>query len=118
MVRRSRRSGLGRQILGQRLPLAARGKHVENPAENLAHLDRSLPPAALGRWDQRADQSPFSVGQIRWVSEGRDDRRQHDVLASTFLANQTPKGITTNSFDSTSFRIGLELQLICVSYVG
>jgi len=39
---------LGRQVLGQRLPLAARGEHIENRVENLPHVDRSLTTAALG----------------------------------------------------------------------
>src|SRR3954465_3171352 len=36
---------LRRQILGQRLPLAAGPQHVEDPVQNLAHVPRPSAPA-------------------------------------------------------------------------
>src|SRR5438876_203391 len=43
--------GLWRQVLGQRLPLAARRQRVENAVQNLAHMDRALSAAVLRGWD-------------------------------------------------------------------
>src|SRR5262249_38734358 len=60
---------LRRQVLGQRLPLAARRQHVENAVQNLAHIDRALAAAVLGGWDHGLDNRPFGVDQITWITK-------------------------------------------------
>ncbi len=59
---------LGRQILGQRAPLAARLQNIENPVHHLAHIGFPLPAPALGRRDQRRDQRPLAIGQITRIA--------------------------------------------------
>lgn len=59
---------LGRQVLGQRLPLAARPHYVEDAVENLADVHRALATAALGRRNQWLDQRPLLVRQIAIVA--------------------------------------------------
>src|SRR5262249_36989167 len=60
---------LRRQVLGQRLPLAARRQHVENAVQNLAHIDRALAAAVLGGGEHGLDNHPFGVNQITWITK-------------------------------------------------
>src|SRR4029453_4987248 len=48
---------------------AARGQHVKNAVQNLAHIDRALAAAVLGGWDHRLDNRPFGVDQITWITK-------------------------------------------------
>ncbi len=60
---------LRRQVFGQCLPLAACPQHVENAVQNLAHVDRALAAAMLGRWDHGLDNRPFGAGQITRITK-------------------------------------------------
>src|SRR5215204_3004050 len=98
-----------RQVLRKRLPLAARPKHVEDGVQDLADVHRPRAPTALGGRDQRADQRPLGVSQITLVPQATTIRRRsmfrlpHEAPLPDSGATQ---GITTDSTDSTSFRIG------------
>ena len=61
--------GLRREVLGKRAPLAAGREHVEDRVQDLAHIDRARPPAALGGWNQRRDQRPLRIGEIARVTQ-------------------------------------------------
>ena len=63
------RRALRRQILRQRLPLAAGREHVEDRVQNLAHIHVARSAAAPGRRDQRRDQRPFGVRQITRIAQ-------------------------------------------------
>src|SRR3989442_9185073 len=84
---------LRRQVFGQRLPLAACPKHVENSVQNLAHVDRALAAALLSRWHHGLDNRPFGASQITRITKTAAVRSNamfrlpHRALP---LANQTP----------------------------
>src|SRR4051794_12422710 len=65
-----------RQVLRQRLPLAPRPEHIEDPVEDLTNVHRSRAAAALGRTDQRSDQRPFGVRQITLIPQAAPIRRR------------------------------------------
>jgi len=104
------RCALRRQILGQRLPLATRREHVENCVENLANIDLAPTTAALGRWDHRLSQRPFSIRQIARISQTMPlsgaamFRFPH--LGTPLDDSGAAQGITNDSSDSTTFWIG------------
>ena len=58
-----------RQVLRQRRPLAAGAQDIHHPVHHLAHVDRPLVAAALGRRDQRPDQRPFLVRQVARIAQ-------------------------------------------------
>ena len=60
---------LRRKVFGQRLPLAAGPQHVENSVQNLAHINRALAAAVLGRRDHRLDNRPFGASQITRITK-------------------------------------------------
>src|SRR5580693_5095359 len=60
---------LRRQILGQRLPLAAGPQQVEKAVDDLAHVDIPRPPATSCRWDHRRHQGPFFIGEITRITQ-------------------------------------------------
>src|SRR6266566_9279480 len=104
---------LRRQVLGQRLPLAARRQHVENAVQNLAHIDRALAAAVLGGWDHGLDNPPFGVDQITWITKAAAVccskavfRLPHWALPLRKFANQALNTITTDSSDSRTSWIG------------
>jgi hypothetical protein len=103
------RGALGRQIFRQRLPLAARGEHVEDRVENLAHIDRTLASAAPRGRDQRRYQRPLGVDEIGGITKAAAIGGNavfglpHLALLKESCAKQ---GITTDSLDSTSSWIG------------
>ncbi len=57
---------LGRQVVRQHIPLAAGAVEVEDSVEHLTHVD--LPgPADFVDGDQRLDDGPLLIGQVRGV---------------------------------------------------
>ena len=54
----------GRQILGQRTPLAAGAQNVHHAVDHLADSDAPFAAAGLARRDQRLDMRPFRIGQV------------------------------------------------------
>src|SRR5262249_48662853 len=110
---------LRRQVLGQRLPLAARRQHVENAVQNLAHIDRALAAAVLGGWDHGLDNPPFGVDQITWITKTAAVccskavfQLPHRALPLRKFANQALNRITTDSSDSTTSWIGSKIYLL------
>src|SRR5436190_9553952 len=104
------RGALWRQILWQRLPLAARREHIKDRVQNLANVHPAPTPAAFGRRYRRFDQRPFAVAQITRVAQAM-------AVGSTAvfrLPHSAPlsrdagagEGITTDSSDSTTLWIG------------
>src|SRR4051812_19348727 len=82
-----------RQVLRQRLPLAPRPEHIEDPVEDLTNVHRSRAAAALGRTDQRSDQRPF--GAVRSLSYRRP-RRSAAARCSGFHMRQPPNQVPCN----------------------
>ena len=66
---------LGRQVLGQGLPLATGPQDVENPVQHLAHIHRPSPPAMSRRRNHRLDNPPFGIGQITRITKAVAIRR-------------------------------------------
>jgi hypothetical protein len=60
---------LRRQVLRQRLPLAAGPQDVENPVQHLTHIHRASAPAVPRRRDQALHKHPFGIGQIARVTK-------------------------------------------------
>src|SRR3982074_2456929 len=99
-----------RQFLRQRLPLAARREHIEDRVQNLADIHLAPTPTAFGRRYRRFDQRPFAVAQITRVAQAMPVgstavfRLPHSAPLSSDAGAR--EGITTDSSDSTTFRIG------------
>ena len=60
--------GLGRQVLGQRAPLAAGAEQVHHAVDHLADIDAPFAAAGLARRDQRLDQRPLLIGQVARIA--------------------------------------------------
>src|SRR5260370_17064684 len=60
---------LGRKVLGNRPPLAARAQDVHETVDNLSHIDGTPPTAPLGLRNQRPYQGPFLCRQIARVAQ-------------------------------------------------
>src|SRR5260370_13798581 len=96
-----------RQILRQRLPLAARREHVEDRVQNLADVHLASTPTAFGRRYRRFDQRPLAVAQITRVAQAVAVRSP----AMFTLPPPSPlthhsgarEGITTACSDLTTF---------------
>src|SRR5438876_914625 len=103
------RGAFRRQILRQRLPLAARREHVEDRIQNLADVHLASTTTAFGRRYRRFDQRPLAVAQITRVAQavavGRTAvfRLPHSTPLSSDAGASL--GITTDSSDSTTLWI-------------
>src|SRR5437667_3423728 len=101
---------LRRQVFGQRLPLAAGPQDVENSVQNLAHINRALAAAVLGRWDHGLDNRPFGASQITRITKTAAVRSNamfrlpHRALPPR--ESSANHRITTDSSDSTISWIG------------
>src|SRR5205823_3436530 len=108
------RGALRRQILRQRLPLAARREHIENRVENFADVHLAPTPTAFSRRDRRFDQRPLAVAQITRVARAMAVgstavfRLPHSAPLSSDAGAR--EGITTDSSDSTTFWIGSNVE--------
>ncbi len=56
---------LGEQVLRQQVSLTARPILVQDPVQNLSQIDSARPPARLRGGNQRLDERPLLVRQIR-----------------------------------------------------
>src|SRR5438105_5053165 len=101
-----------RQILRQRLPLAARREHVEDRVHNLADVHLASTPTTFGRRYRRFDQRPLAVAQITRVAQavavGRTAMFRLPHPAPLSRASGAREGITTDPSDSTTLWIGSE----------
>ena len=59
----------GRQILGQRAPLAAGAQNVHHAVDHIADSDAPFAAAGLARRDQRLDMRPFRIGQVARITQ-------------------------------------------------
>ena len=59
----------GREILGQRPPLALGAEQLEDRVDQFAHVGRPQTPTAPGRTDVRRRQCPFRVRQIGRIAQ-------------------------------------------------
>ena len=106
------RRAFGRQVLGQRLPLAAGRKHIENCVQDFPNIHLAPPSATFSRRDQRRHQRPFGIAQITRITKTTAFSR----TTMFRLPHQAPsknesganQGITTDSTDSRTFGIGSE----------
>src|SRR5205814_2764522 len=110
------RGALRRQILRQRLPLAARREHIEDRVQNLADVHLAPTPTAFGRRYRRFDQRPLAVAQITRVAQAvavgstAVFRLPHSAPLSSNAGAR--EGITTDSSDSTTLWIGSKAPLV------
>src|SRR5260370_19671233 len=99
-----------RQILRQRLPLAARREHVEDRVEILADVHVASTPTVFGRRYRRFDQRPLAVAQITRVAQavavGSTAMFRLPHPAPLKAQSGAREGITTDSSDSTTLWIG------------
>src|SRR6202162_4918348 len=99
-----------RQILRQRLPLAAGREHIEDRVQNLADVHLAPSSTAFGRRDGWFDQRPLAVAQITRVAQAvavgstAVFRLPHSAPLSSVSGAR--EGITTDSSDSTTLWIG------------
>jgi hypothetical protein len=104
---------LRRQVFGQCLPLASGPEHIENPVQDLAHVHRPLTSTVSRRRDHRRDKRPLDVGQIARITKTIAVRCAavfgcpHGVL---HCESSTQQGITSDSSDSRTSRIGSQLR--------
>ena len=82
--------GAGRQILGDRPPLATRAQHVHQAVDHRPKIDAAPAPAPLGRRDQRFNQRPFRIRQVARIA------KPAPVVASTVLVrpHQQPPNLS------------------------
>ena len=99
----------GRQVLREGFPLAACPEHVKDGVQHLTNIHGPRSSPALGRTDQRFNLRPLTIRQIAVVAQPAPIR----CPAMLRLPHATPQsksggqqGITSDSKDSTSFRIG------------
>ena len=59
----------GRQLLGQRAPLAAGAEQVHHAVNHLADIDALFAAAGLAPRDQRLDMRPLLIGQIARIAQ-------------------------------------------------
>ena len=59
----------GRQLLGQRAPLAAGAEQVHHAVNHLADIDAPFAAAGLTRRDQRLEMRPLLIGQIARIEQ-------------------------------------------------
>ena len=90
----------GRQILGQRAPLAAGAQNVHHAVDHLADSDAPFAAAGLARRDQRLDMRPFRIGQVARITQfvavvARGGWRQSTW--GTSRVNSPPQRITADS---------------------
>ena len=74
-----------RQVFGNITPLASRAQNIHDAVHDFPRINRALPSAAFGRWNERLDVRPFIVRQIAriaqfvtivfWAVFGRPPRR-------------------------------------------
>src|SRR5438094_10410602 len=104
------RGAFRRQILRQRLPLAARREHVEDRVQNLADVHLASTPTAFGRRYRRFDERALAVAQITRVAQAVavGSTAVFSVPHSAPLSSDSGarEGITTDSSDSTTLWIG------------
>ena len=90
----------GRQILGQRAPLAAGAENVHHAVDHLADSDAPFAAAALARRDQRLDMRPFRIGQVARITQFVAVVARAVVGSprwGTSRANSPPQRITADS---------------------
>ena len=93
----------GRQLLGQRGPMAAGAEQVHHAVNHLADIDVPFATAGLARRDQRLDMRPLLIGQIARIAQlvtvvtGAVFISPHGNLVS---GNNTPEGTTIDSASS------------------
>ena len=58
---------LRRVVFGQHPPGASGSRQVEQPIEDVSHVDGSWPSAGLGGLDQSRNRLPLFVTQIAWI---------------------------------------------------
>ena len=56
-----------RKLVWQHAPRAAGAAEIEDAVDHLTHVHRSVASTRLGRWNQRLDDRPLFVRQVRWV---------------------------------------------------
>src|SRR6202011_5742466 len=109
------RGAFRRQILRQRLPLAARREHIEDRVQNLADVHLAPTPTMFGRWYRRFDQRPLAVAQIAWVAQavavGSTAMFRLPHSAPLSHDSGAREGITTDSSGSTTLWIGSKAGL-------
>ena len=93
---------LWRKVFGQGAPLAAGAEEIHLSVNHLPDGHGALVAAALGRPDQRPDQSSFLIRQISGVAQSAPVITPFDSLSST-LAN--PRESTNASMESHGIQV-------------
>src|ERR1700724_1411120 len=65
----TKQRALGRQIFGNVTPLASRAQHIHETVHDFPRLNRALPSATFGRWNNRLDVRPLIVRQIARIAQ-------------------------------------------------
>jgi hypothetical protein len=86
---------VGRKLFREQAPLAAAPQHVEDGMDHLAHVGRARATTALGRGNERCQEGPFRLGEIR-------GRALHQPVPST---SQVLRGPTSYHADHFSDRL-------------
>src|SRR5215471_7852317 len=59
---------VGRKLCREQAPLASAPQDVEDGIDHLAHIGRARATTAFGRGNERCQDGPFRLGEIRWVA--------------------------------------------------
>src|SRR5215475_13659226 len=59
---------VGRKLFREQAPLASAPQDVEDGIDHLAHIGRARATTTFGRGNERCQDGPFRLGEIRWVA--------------------------------------------------
>jgi hypothetical protein len=71
---------VGRKLFREHPPLAAAPQHVEDGIDYLAHVGRARTATGFGHGNERCQESPFCLGEIRGIALHQPVPSIHQVL--------------------------------------
>ena len=71
---------VGRKVGGEQAPLAPAPQDVEDGIDHLAHVGRARATTEFGRGNERCQDGPFRLGEIRWIALHHPVPSTHQVL--------------------------------------
>jgi hypothetical protein len=80
---------VGRKLCREQAPLASAPQHIDDGIHHLAHIGRARATTAFGRGNERCQEGPFRLGEIRWIA-------LHQPVPSTY---QVLRGLTSYHAD-------------------
>jgi predicted dehydrogenase len=90
----------GRELMRQHPPRTTGAIEVQDAVDHLPHVDFAVTTARLGRRDQRFDDRPLSIGQVRWVRHPCHNKHIGSNTASHTLSRRFAEHYKAPAYDS------------------